>query len=65
MGDDCAICQHQPHVGRRCGYPITEDIHDDVGIFMRPTYITRTIITGTCPCGLVDSMVEQFGIELP
>jgi len=56
----CAICGHSQHEGR-CGYPITEDVRDDVGIFAPATGITRTLIVDTCACGLVDSLAAQFG----
>ncbi len=61
---DCTICQHPPHTGRVCGWAITETISDNVGIFAAPTYITRTFITDTCKCGLVDSLIEQFSIDI-
>lgn len=64
MSDGCTICQHPPHTGRICGWAITETVRDDIGIFARPSGIERTIIAKTCKCGLVDSLVEQFEIDV-
>lgn len=49
---DCRACGHHPHVGHGCGYPITETIRDDVGIFCKPSGITRTVLVDMCNCGL-------------
>jgi hypothetical protein len=56
MNDNCPNCPHQAHPGRICGGYITRTIRDDVGIFAKPTGISRTIIDRTCNCG---SRVEQ------
>jgi hypothetical protein len=61
---DCTICSHPAHTGRVCESAITEDIRDDVGIFARPTGLTRTMVVGTCKCGLVDLVMEQLKIDV-
>lgn len=47
----CRHCTHAPHdMGVRCNAPVTSIIRDDVGYGAPPTYITRTLIVGTCGC---------------
>ena len=48
MTEPCTICDHPRHRGV-CG---------------APTFITRTMIANNCKCGLVDSLVEKFGIDI-
>lgn len=55
----CDICGHSKHVGR-CNVPVTEAIRDDVGYFAPPTGLSRTLIVGTCLCGLVDELSKDF-----
>lgn len=42
-------CSHGRH-DAPCGFKYTEEIRDDVGYFMAPTGITRTLLVGTCQC---------------
>lgn len=47
----CVHCGHTAHdMGAWCGAALTSTIRNDVGYGAPPTYITRTLIVGTCGC---------------
>lgn len=46
----CPECGHYAHERRRCDYPITETIRDDIGIYCRPSGRVETILVDTCSC---------------
>lgn len=53
----CAICQHPEHVGR-CDHPIYEDTTLGGG------FVLRTEIVSMCSCGLVDSLIKEFDLDV-
>lgn len=63
MNNECTICQHRPHDGHRCDWPITKTISDHVGYAGPPTYLTRTIIDRRCMCGTVDALMKELGLN--
>jgi hypothetical protein len=47
----CLNCSHPEHMGA-CGYILSEDVHDTVGLGGPCTGETFTLATGICKCGL-------------